>query len=472
MPMSELMNLSACELAAAVRRGEISPVDTVTACLERLEHVEPRVNAFVHVCAERALGEARAMEAEVAACRDPGPLAGVPLAVKDLEDVGGLPTTYGSVPFRDHVAREDSVQVARLRAAGAIVVGKTNTPEFGYTAFTRNLLFGVTRNPWNLDRTPGGSSGGSAAAVAARMVPLATGSDGGGSIRIPACYVGAFGMKPTFGRIPVGAGVSAMQYWIDTVHYGPLARTVADAAVYLDVAAGYHPSDPTSLPKPTGSYSSALARDPGRLRVAFSPDLGYAIVQDDVMREVRTAVDVFRSLGHEVTELELTLPDLGRGWSYLSGAEGYAEIVDLVEGKEEQLGRGFWKGLVAASRLTAAETGRIQRDRHRLNQALASVFGSYDLLLTPTLPTEAFDAKGPMPSAVAGRAFASPMHAVAFTYPFNCSGHPAATVRAGLTDGGLPAGLQIMAERHRDDLVLQAAGAYERMRPWTRWPEP
>jgi len=470
--MSELMKLSACELVAAVRKGEISPVDTVTACLERLEHVEPRVNAFLHVCADRALDEARAMEADVAGGRDPGPLAGVPLAVKDLEDVAGLPTTYGSVPFRDHVAGADSVQVARLRAAGAIVVGKTNTPEFGYTAFTRNLLFGVTRNPWDLDRTPGGSSGGSAAAIAARMVPLATGSDGGGSIRIPACFVGAFGLKPTFGRVPVDAGISGMQHWVDTVHYGPITRTVEDAALYLDVVAGYDPCDPTSLPKPAGSYAAALANDPGSLRVGFSPDLGYAIVQDDVMREVRAAVDVFRGLGHDVEEIDVVLPDIGRGWSYLSGAEGYAEIADLVEGKEQELGRAFWKGLVAASRLTAAETGRIQRDRHRLNQALASLFERYDLLLTPTMPTEAFAAKGPMPDGVAGRAFASPMHAVAFTYPFNCSGHPAATVRAGLTDAGLPAGLQIVAERYRDDLVLQVARAYERARAWNHWPEP
>ena len=202
--MSHLMDLSAVELAALVRAGDASPTDCVVAALARIDERNESLNAFVHVCGDRALDEAHALEKRMADGGPTLPLAGVPLGVKDLEEVAGLPCTYGSVPLRDNVAERDSVQVTRLRAAGAIVVGKTNTPEFGYTGFTKNRVFGTTRNPWNTERTPGGSSGGSAAALSGRMVPLVTASDGGGSTRIPACYPGAFGLKPTIGRIPLG----------------------------------------------------------------------------------------------------------------------------------------------------------------------------------------------------------------------------------------------------------------------------
>jgi len=468
---NDLFQLSALDLGSAVRGGDISAVESVNAALARIEQHNAELGAFGLVCGERALAEARAMESVIAAGDDPGPLAGVPLGVKDLEDVAGLPTTFGSVPFRDFVADVDSVHVARLRAAGAIVVGKTNTPEFGYTAFTRNRVFGTARNPWNLERTPGGSSGGSAAAVAGRLVPLATASDGGGSIRIPACYVGAFGFKPTFGRVPIGPEQLGLLRWVDTVHYGPLTRTVADGALYLDVTCGYHPCDPTSLPRPARSYLSQLDEAPAPLRVGFSRDLGYALVQRDVMREVEEAVGVFRGLGHQVEDVDEAFPDLGRAWAYLSGAETWAEVQPFVAGREGELGRSFWAGLEAASTVTVEQVARFQRERLRLNEVLERLFGRYDLLLTPAMPTEAFAATGPLPSGADGEEFTSPIHAVAFTFPFNLSGHPAATVRAGFTDAGLPAGLQMVAERHRDDLVLQAARAYERERPFDRWPQ-
>lgn len=471
--MEELTELSATELAGLVRRREVSPLETIGACLARIEATNPLVNAFVHVDANRALKAASEQEAQLAAGRDPGPLAGCALGVKDLEDVAGMPTTFGSVPFRDNLASRSSLQVERLLGAGAIVVGKTNTPEFGYTAFTHNRVFGTTRNPWNLERTPGGSSGGSAAAIAARMVPLVTASDGGGSIRIPACYVGAFGFKPTFGRIPVGSEEAlGMQRWVDTVHYGPLSRCVADAAIFLDVACGYHPCDPASLPRPYRPYAQVLDDMPTRLRVGFSRDLGYAAVDSQVMSEVESAVAVFSALGHDVEEVDLVLPDLGRAWAYMCGAESYAELNQAVSGREGDLGRGFWSGLEAASTLDVPTTGEFQRQRARLSEALWRFFEAYDLLLTPTLPTEAFAAKGPLPSQVDGRQFVSPLHAVAFCYPFNFSGHPAATVRAGIASAGLPCGLQIVAERHRDELVLQAARAYESQRPFAQWPDP
>ncbi len=472
--MTDLIFQPAWRLAESIRNGELAPTVLVQSCLDRIDALNPALNAFVALRREEALEEAVVLQRAIVAGKRLGPLAGLPVGVKDLEDVTGLPTTYGSLPFRDYRPRSDSVQVARLRAAGAIILGKTNTPEFGYTGLTKNLLFGVTRNPWNLERTPGGSSGGSAAAIAAGMVPLVTASDGGGSIRIPACYVGAYGLKPTFGRVPVGPLIAErpMLSWIDTVCYGPLTRTVRDAALFLDVVSGPDPSDPESLPPPGLSYVDTLEALPAKLRIAVSPGLGYARVQRDVWREVEAAIDVFRQLGHEVETIDDVFPELGVEWALVSAAETYALLADRVETHREQWGRAFYEGLQQGKKIGPELIGRAQRKRAELQACLARIFSRYALVLTPTLPTEAFAAAGPFPDAIDGEPITSALGAVAFTYPFNFSGHPAASVRAGFTDAGLPAGLQIVGPRFRDDLVLQASYAYEQVRPWNdRWPE-
>jgi Asp-tRNA(Asn)/Glu-tRNA(Gln) amidotransferase A subunit family amidase len=467
--MSDLCFASAYELAAIIRSRELSPVELLEASLARIEDANPLLNAFIAMKPEQAMTEACEVADRIARGEDPGALAGLPFGVKELEDVEGYPSTHGSVPFKDHYPARDSVQVERLRRAGGIVLGKTNAPEFGSTAFTRNLLFGVTRNPWNPSRTPGGSSGGSSAAVAAGMVPFATGSDGGGSIRIPACYTGLFGMKCTFGRVP--RGPFEMLDWSDTVVYGPLTRTVRDAALYLDAVVGPHPSDPDSLPHPGISYVEALERLPSRLRVAWSPSLGYARVQPDVMREVLAAVMVFERLGHEVEEIDEVFPDSGVAWAAIAGGEVFAEIADHIEGHRSEFGRGFLAGTELLGKMTPDRYGQAQRVRTELVSILWRLFDRYDLLLTPTLPTEAFAADGEMPAEIDGVPVRSPIEFVAFTYPFNLTGHPAASVRAGFTDAGLPCGLQIVGPRHREDLVLQASYAYERERPWNdRWP--
>jgi Asp-tRNA(Asn)/Glu-tRNA(Gln) amidotransferase A subunit family amidase len=339
------MDLSLCELCEAIQSGRLTPVDTVNAALARIERLNPAVNAFVFVCAAHAREEAvRQTELLSTGRSEIGPLAGVPFGVKDLEDVKGLPTSYGAIPMRDNIATQDSVVVERLRAAGAIVVGKTNTPLFGSTAYCKNLLYGVTRNPWNLGKTPGGSSGGSSAAIAARMVPLATAADGGGSIRIPATYVGAFGFKPSFGRVPMTEGEQfGMTKWVDCVHFGPLTRTVADAALFMDMTVGYSPRDPNSLPHPGISYAdtTAIAASSGtipalatsktqgvsvdKLRVGWSPTLGYISATDpDVLAACEAAIAVFRQkLGCTVVDLDLNLIDLGRDWGAAMGAQEY-----------------------------------------------------------------------------------------------------------------------------------------------------
>lgn len=467
--MPELLYRPLTEIVRLLSRGELSPVELMEATLARIDATNAKLNTFVALRDRDALlADAKAAERRIAR-GEARPLEGVPLGVKDLEDAAGLVTSHGSVPFKDNLATSDSVQVERLRAAGAIVVGKTNAPEFGYTAITKNLLFGATRNPWNPERTPGGSSGGSAAAIAGGVIPMVTASDGGGSIRLPASMTGCFGLKPSYGRIPHDGD----DLWVieDTAVRGPLSRCVEDAALHLDVAAGPHPLDPNSLPHPGISYRELLRGLPARLRFGFSPDLGYAVVQSDIAEIVYDAARVFEELGHHVEEIADALPELGVDWGMVAALELLAKIGPLLPEREHEFGRAFIRGVKSGSQMTPERWGAIRRRREELNRWCADTFERCDLLLTPTMPFDPPPARGPFPAEIEGRK--QPWAGVAsFTIPFNLSWHPAATVRAGLSKAGLPVGLQIVGPRHRDDLVLQAAWAFEQVRPWRdKWPQ-
>ncbi len=467
--MTDLHWMPACELLAMMRRRELKPSELMATTIARIEALNPQLNAFCATRFDEAMTEARVLDEKLARGAETGSLAGLPFGVKDLEDVAGMTTTFGSAPFKANLAHEDSVQVARLKAAGAIVVGKTNTPEFGHTAFTRNLLFGASRNPWNLARTPGGSSGGSSAAIASGMTPLATASDWGGSIRIPAAYTGSFGLKPTQGLIPAGPRLGMTQ-WVDFAVVGPITRTVRDAALYLDAVVGYHPSDSGSLPHPRISYCDVLEHAPHNLRIAFHPDFGHAI-DPEVRRATTAAAMTFRDLGHQVTILDEPVIETAQAWRTIGGPQSFAALNPYLEAHREQYGRAFLSGVENAAKTSWRDYGAAYRVRTQFNEWLGEVFARFDLLLTPTLPTAAFAAAGPPPKVIDGRPIDDVMHALVFTYPFNFSGHPAASVRAGITTEGLPCGLQIVAERHRDDLVMQAAYAYEQARPWNgHWP--
>jgi aspartyl-tRNA(Asn)/glutamyl-tRNA(Gln) amidotransferase subunit A len=466
--LSSIYYKSARELLRFIKSKDLSPLELMEETLKRIEAVNTTLNAFVSIRAELAVDEARAMTERLASGEDPGPLAGIPIGVKDLEDVKGMVTSFGSVPYKDNVARSDSIQVSRLKAAGAIVVGKTNTPEFGFTGFTKNRLYGMTRNPWNTEHTPGGSSGGSGAAVAGGIVPMATGSDAGGSIRIPASYSGCFGLKTSFGTIPRGPFPLLQIHPIWCM--GPLTRTVEDAALYLDCVAGYHPSDPESLPPPDKSFLNSLERMPTGLRIGFSPTLGYARVEKHVMTQVEKAVKSFEDIGHRVELWEGSLPDVGEAWSKLMNCEIYVQVHQDLERNRQEMGRTLVKSLDHARSFSLKDHVEAQKVRTELNRILWGLFEHFDLLLTPTMPTEAFAAKGPPPAEIDGHPIPL-LGTVAFTYPFNLSGHPAASVRAGLTKNNLPVGLQIIGPRQRDDIVLQVSHAYEQMRPWNHhWP--
>jgi len=467
--MSAIQYTSAVELAKLIRSKTVSPVEVMEQTITKIESVNPTLNAFVSLRIEEAMTEAKAMTERIASGDNPGPLAGVPVGVKDLEDVKGMVTSFGSIPYKNSVAPIDSVQVARLKAAGAIVIGKTNTPEFGFTAFTKNRLFGVTRNPWNTDHTPGGSSGGSAAAVAGGMVPLATGSDAGGSVRIPSSYSGCFGLKPSFGRIPFGPApfLQMNQLW----NLGPLSRTIRDAALYLDCVSGYHPADPESLPHAPQSFLRNLENLPTGLKIAFSPDFGFAPVQKEVAAQVEKAVQAFEEMGHRVELWKGRFPEVGAAWNNLIMRDLYGQLHQAIAENRETMGRPLVDTVDQARHLSIEDRVEAQKTKTELNRLLWEMFDTYDIFVTPTTPTVAFAAKGPPPSEIDGHPIPL-LGAVAFTYPFNISGHPAANVRAGITENQLPVGLQIVGPRHRDDLVLQMAHAYEQARPWNdEWPE-
>ncbi|MGH7789082.1 MAG: amidase, partial [Candidatus Binatia bacterium] len=413
--------------------------------------------------------DASAADSSVAAGHE-SPHEGNPLGVMELDPAAGLPWTECSMLFAERVADYDSIQVARLKAAGAIVVGKTNAPEFGAPAFTRNRIHGVTRSPWNLELTPGGSSGGSSAAIAGCVLPLATAGDGGGSIRIPASFTGCFGLKTSYGRVPR----EQLEQWEygTTAVYGPLTKTVEDAALVLDQVAGIDELDPTSLPRPDFSYLERVrAALPSGLRIGFSPDLGYGVVQSDVAAAVEDATRVFSALGHRVTPVSGGPPEAGRAWGLLGAFIMGTHLDAHLSGREHLLGRGLMSGVELARReMNMPLFAHLAGLRAGIVRWCASVFEECDLLLTPTVPFDPYPAPGPYPTEIEGRSL--PWSNVgSFTIPFNLSWHPAATVRIGLSRRGLPMGMQIVAPRQRDDLALQAARAFERERPWhPHWP--
>jgi Asp-tRNA(Asn)/Glu-tRNA(Gln) amidotransferase A subunit family amidase len=467
--MDELLKLSLIDLTEMIQKRKTSPVELMEAVLSRVEETNPELNTVVAMREHEALlADARRSEERVMS-GDAQPLEGIPLGVKDLEDVKGLVTSQGSLPFRSQVAEHDSTQVSRLRRAGAIVLGKTNTPEFGHTAITKNLVYGVTRSPWNLERTPGGSSGGSAAALSGCILPLVTASDGGGSIRIPASFTGAFGLKPSFGRVPRGP----FKQWsyAGTSVYGPLTKTVEDAALFMDQVVGHSTYDPNSLPHPGISYLESVRKPlSDALRIGYSPDLGNAVVQSDIASAVEEASREFGKMGHRVERMEGGPPLIGSDWNLISSFENASRLYSLLHEHEEDFTKAFLDGVKRAWDMTPERWGEAAQKRNLVNDWCAEIFNSFDLIITPTVPIDPVPAKGPFPEETEGRQQV-PAGVAVFTVPFNQSGHPAATVRIGLSNAGLPMGMQIVGRRYREDLVLQAARAFENERPWhPQWP--
>ena len=457
------------DAAARIRGGTLSAEDLVRACLDAVEHDNGRLNAFVHVDAGMALAEARAVDATVSRgdLDRLGPLAGVPFGVKDLEDCAGMPTTGGSRWFAGGAPKTaDSLHVGRLRAAGAIPIGKTATPEFGAWAYTASPLLGVTRNPWDPSRTPGGSSGGSSAATAAGMIPFGTASDGGGSIRGPASWTGLVGLRASYGRIPTLGDTHLAQNAV----VGCVTTTVADTALLLDVMAGPDARDRTCLPTPSVSYLDSLEQlDLAGLRVGWSADLGFAVVDPEVATLCEEAARAFvAATGAELVDTTVKLDDYTRTYAFMEGVDKFVGVdPDLWEHRLDELDPLSAPGWTYLSQRTLPWQATVEDDRRRLVQQIAALYDEVDVLLTPTTSMPAFAAEGPMPTELNGQKVHGGM-SVALGFLASLVNLPALSVPAGLTQAGLPVGLQVVGPRHREDLVLAAGARYEQAWPWSR----
>jgi aspartyl-tRNA(Asn)/glutamyl-tRNA(Gln) amidotransferase subunit A len=456
------------ELAESVRRGERKAVEVVDEYLGRLAEGNERLNAFVHIDADLAHAAASAVDEAVARGEDPGLLAGVPFGVKDLEHCVGMPTTLGSLPFAGRGPEPvDSLNVARLRAAGAIPVGKTASPEFGTLNFTKTKVFGITRNPWDVTKTPGGSSGGSSAAVAAGIIPFATASDGGGSIRIPASFAGLVGHKSSHGRIPHPEPTANQ-----TSVSGSLTTTVADTARILDVLAGPDDRDRTSLPPSGIRYEDAIeSTDVRGLRARWSLDYGFAVVDPEVAEIAESSARALAAAAGLVLDDEpIVLTDPVRAW-LTTGAIGlWLDIEpDMWPARADDFTLYVRQSLEQTEGTTLRKYTRSIRAREQLEYDCARLFEDVDVVLSPTTAVPAFAAEGPPPSVIAGVEMKTPAMSTPFTMLANLCWNPATSVPAGLTSDGLPVGLQIMGRRHLDEVPLRLARIFEQTQPWPRF---
>lgn len=455
---------SAIEIADAVARREVSAREMIDRALERIEKSNPRLNAFVHVGSEQARTEADRIDAEIARGEAAGPLAGVPFGVKDMDHCAGMPVSYGSLIHKGRAPMShNSVHIERLRAAGAIPIGMTSCSEFGTVHFTHTKAWGTTRNPWNLDLTPGGSSGGSSAVVAAGVVPFATAGDGGGSTRIPAAFAGLLGMKPSYGRIPrEEASTSQTAVW------GALTRTVADSARHLDLTAGPDDRDRTSLPASGIGYERAIEElDTQGLRVIWSPDLGYARVDPEVLEIAQAAaVALIDAARLEQIERRVELTEPVKAWLGTGAIDIWLHLErDDWPDRADELVSHVRRNFEATESLPVPVYANFMRRRHRLELEVAALFRETDILLTPTTAVPAFDARSPREVTIGGEEI-DPAMTVPFTMLANLCWNPAVSIPAGLTDAGLPVGLQVTTRRHTDELALRLARISEQQNPW------
>ena len=449
---------SVAALAGRVAAREVSARELTAAALARIDAVNDSVNAFVAVDDEAAFEAADAVDAAVAAGSVAGPLAGIPIGVKDLEDAIGFVTTSGSATRAGaSPATSDSALVARLRAAGCIVVGKTNTPEFGWKGDTVNPVFGATHNPWSLPHSAGGSSGGSAAAVAAGMVPLATGSDGGGSIRIPSALCGLSGMKPSLGRVPLWG--AAPPGWADLSTRGPMALRIRDVTLALDAVVGPEQEDLRSLPMPDTAWLPSLASPGPPLRVAWSPTLGYASVDVEVRAVCEAALSVLEGLGTEIVVVDDVFEsDPVFDWYTITSTFNQRTLEPF---RDTSVWDSIDPGLVAtadwaASSVRGLDLALAEDACHRLNARLVSLFHRAPLLLTPVCAGQT-----PLVGESGAINGTPDSNWIRFTYPFNLTRSPAGCVCAGLTAAGLPVGLQVVGPQHADVAVLRLLALLE-----------
>ena len=462
MTDDDLAYATTAELAGLLRRRALSPVELMRAVLARIERLEPRLNAFATLTAEPAMAAAKEAEAAFLKAETPPPLTGIPVTIKDLAITKGIRTERGSVTQRGVVPSEDAPCVSRLTAAGAIVLGKTTTSEFGWKGVSQSPLTGITHNPWRPGFNAGASSAGAAVAAAAGYGPLHQGSDGAGSIRMPAHFCGVFGLKPTYGRVP-NYPVSTGDY---TAHVGPITRTVADAALMLAAMAGPHPLDHSSAEAWPEPYAARLGEGIRGARIAFSPDLGHARVDPEVAGLVAAAAKVFAAeLGASVEEVTPGWGRLGPELIRLFWPAHMTNYARYLEKFAAEMDPGLIACIEAGLAVSIRDYQEARERKYAYCAAVGRFFEDWDFLLTPAVSVAAFPAERLMPADW-------PEHPwdwlswAEFSYPFNFTGNPAASIPCGFTADGRPVGLQVVGRRFDDSGVLRAAAAFEAAWPW------
>ncbi len=472
---SDICSMSGAEQARMIRDKKLSPVEVIDAVMDRIHALEPILHAFCTLTEDSARAQARDAEAAVMRGGDLGPLHGVPVSIKDLICTKGVRTMLGSKAYEHYIPDEDDIVVERVKAAGAVMLGKTNVAELGYGGVSHNLVAETTCNPWDITRTPGGSSAGSAASVAAGMGSLTLGSDGGGSVRGPSAFTGLFGMKASFGRLPLYPGcrdhrLPGVSSWETTEHIGPMTRTVEDSALMLSVTAGPDMRDRHSLPAPDFDWFEVIKRDFRGKKIAYTPDFGGCMVDTEVRALTAAAAQVFADeFGCEVVEDAPHLLDvLDLHWKII------LRDSDLVGMRELMRKSGIYMPHLKAAletEYTAEFFSDAAKGRQDVVNRIWRFMSNYDLFLCPTVATPAFDVNAFGPTEINGKPIEDPRAGLPSTWPFNQTGQSAASIPCGWTSAGLPVGLQIVG-RHLDDaLVMTASAAFEAARPWAhRWP--
>jgi aspartyl-tRNA(Asn)/glutamyl-tRNA(Gln) amidotransferase subunit A len=458
---------SACELAAGIRAGEISAAAVTRDILRRAEATQGTLNTFVTLCTDEALAAAERTDLALRRGETPGPLAGVPVSVKDIINTAGIRTTWGSRLMANNVPDSDAIAVKRLKDAGAVIIGKTTTSEFAHKLLTDSPLCGVTRNPWSLAHTPGGSSGGSAVAVAAGLGPLSLATDAGASTRLPAACTAIVGLKPTLGLVPHSQVPDAFNNFI---HLGLMARTVRDVALMLDVLAGPHPADPHSIGVPAPRALATLNGEPIEgLRIAFRPLLGNTLIDDEVRKACESCVDVYRHLGCRVDTIDEPVENAEPAWRVLQQSNWAARFFARIDEVAPQLDPSFVDGIRAGGAYSGQQLLQATYKRTQHFRAVQNWFATYDLVLTPTMSRPPLDAghRALDPITIGGRDAGDMRHSwVPYLNMFDLTGHPAVSVPCGWSSEGLPLGLQIVGPWYEDARVLRAAAALETVRPW------
>lgn len=459
--------LPALELRELMLAKQVSAVEVAETFIGRINRLDGQLNSYITTSFDLAMASARNADAAVMRGENLGPLHGIPISIKDLEMTAGIRSTAGSLVFEKRVPEADSIVCERVRGAGAVILGKTNTSEFGLLAETWNRLGDHCRNPWDTKRTTGGSSGGGAGAVAAGLCSIATGSDGGGSIRIPASYCGVFGIKPTQGRVPRYTG-STVAIANQTSQSGPLSRTVRDSALLLQVLSGHDRRDASSL-KPTPSeYLKAAGKNVDNLRLAWSADYGYAAVDQRVITVAERAASVFGRMGCSVDESDLMLEDpMEHFWTIFStnASAAYGTLLDShADDLTEYARECIEYGRDVSGTDYAKAVGYIDELKLRFDD----IFDKYDLLLSPTMAVTAFPVGEP-PCKIAGAEVHPSWGHLPFTFPINLIGHPAASIPCGFSEEGLPVGLHVVGRRGSEETIIAASAAFESAQPWATY---